>query len=169
MFAKDASHHKLALKYDSRNVVYTDVDAQDGGKVKATVVFPRDPKRRLEVLWQNDTARSDTRVISINGQSKWAAPKGLRLGLPIAAVEKINGRPFKLSAVGADGSLSVTSWEGGALSSLPGGCQIGMRLTIGAATPANVRGELSGDRTLASSDKTLHAAKPTVAEILIGY
>ena len=30
------------------------------------------------------------------GQSTWTAPKGLRLGLPLAALEKLNGKPFKL-------------------------------------------------------------------------
>ena len=50
VFAKDSTHLKLAVKYDSRNIVYTDVDGPDGSKIKASVLYPNDPKRRLEAV-----------------------------------------------------------------------------------------------------------------------
>ena len=87
------------------------------------------------MLWNNEAARSDTQIIAINGRSQWVAPKGLKLGLPIAAIEKANGRPFKLSKFGADGGASVLGWEGGALSTLPGGCKVGMRLVADQKAP----------------------------------
>src|SRR5262245_60764503 len=79
VFAKESSHLKLATRYDSRNVTFTEVDGPEGTKLMASVLFPKDPKRRLEVLWQNEASRSDTHLIVINGQSTWTAPKGLRL------------------------------------------------------------------------------------------
>src|SRR2546422_657446 len=84
------------------------------------------PKRRLEVIWAKDAARSETSVIAINGKSQWGAPKGMKLGLPLAALEKANGRPFKLSGFDAEGNAGVAGWEGGALGAIPGGCKIGM-------------------------------------------
>jgi hypothetical protein len=48
-FAKDSSHLELAKAFDSKNVNFTDVEANDGSKVPASVLFPNDPKRRLEV------------------------------------------------------------------------------------------------------------------------
>jgi hypothetical protein len=169
VFAKDSGHLKLALKYDSRNVVYGEVDGADGSKLNASIVFPNDPKRRLEVLWNNEAGRSDTSVISINGKSQWIAPKGLKLGLAIAALEKANGRPFKLSGFGKDGAASVAGWENGALSSLPGGCKIGIRLFEDAKTPEEARNAVAGDSELLSNDARVRAVKPTVGEILIGY
>jgi hypothetical protein len=169
VFAKDSTHLKLAVKYDSRNIVYTDVDGPDGSKIKASVLYPNDPKRRLEVLWNNDAARSDTSVIAINGQSQWSAPKGLKLGMTLAALEKVNGRPFKLSGFGADGTASIAGWEGGALGALPGGCKVGGRLTIDSKTPADVRTAIEGDKELLSNDASLKAVKLTVGELLIGY
>jgi len=162
VFAKDTNHLKLAVKYDSRNIAYTDVDGPDQAKMKATVLFPRDPKRRLEVLWDNDASRSGVQVISINGQSNWTAPKGLKLGMSIAALEKLNQRAFRLSAFGADGNASVLDWQGGALAALPGGCKVGVRL-------AAERGNTTGDRELLSNDAALKAVKANVAEILLGY
>ena len=169
LFAKDSNHAKLTKKYDSRNVVLGQVDGPDGTKLPATIVFPNDPKRRLEVLWSNDDTHSGTQVISINGKSQWGAPKGLKLGLPITALEKLNGRSFRISGFGADGTATVLGWENGALSSVPGGCKIGLRLIEDAKAPQAARDTVGGDKELVSSDANVRAVKPVVTEILIGY
>jgi hypothetical protein len=171
VFAKDSGHLKLAIKYDSRNITYGEVDGPDGSKLNASIIYPNDPRRRLEVLWNNDADRSDTQVIAINGRSQWVAPKGLKLGLPIAAIEKINGRPFKLSKFGPDGNASVLGWEGGALSTLPGGCKVGLRLAADDKAADEARNAVGGegDKELLSSDPNVRAVKPKVVEILIGY
>jgi hypothetical protein len=169
VFAKDTNHLKLAIKYDSRNIAYTDVDGPDNTKIKATVLFPRDPKRRLEVLWHNDAARSNVQVISINGQSHWTAPRGLKLGMSLAALETLNRRPFKLSGLTADGSVSVVDWAGGALSNLPGGCKVGIRLAPDRRAPENARAAAAGSGELMSNDAALKTLKPSVVEILLGY
>jgi hypothetical protein len=171
IFAKDSTHLKLATKYDSRNVTFGQVDGPDGSKIPGTIVFPNDPKRRLEVLWANEAGRSDTSVIAINGKSQWSAPKGMKLGLPLAALEKANGRPFKISGFDAEGSAGVAGWEGGALSSIPGGCKMGMRLAADPKAPKEARDAVAGaaDKEFLSSDAGVRTIKPTVVEILIGY
>jgi hypothetical protein len=169
VFAQDSTHLKLAGKYDSRNITFAEVDGPEGSKIPGSILFPNDPRHRLEVLWANEAARSGTSVIAINGKSQWSAPKGMKLGLPLAALEKANGKPFKLSAFGADGTAGVAGWEGGALDSLPGGCKIGMRLAADAKTPPEARSAVSGDKEFLSSDAGVRALKPTVVEILVGY
>ena len=169
VFGKDSGHLKLALKYDSRNVAFGQVDGSDGSKINASILFPNDPKRRLEVVWTNEAARSDTSVIAINGKSQWIAPKGLKLGLSIAALEKLNNRPFKLTGFGKDGAASVLGWEGGALASLPGGCKVGVRMFADAKAPETVRNAVSGDKEFLSNDSSVRAVKPMIGEILIGY
>jgi hypothetical protein len=168
-FAKDSSHLKLAIKYDSRNLTFGEVDGPEGSKIPGTILFPNDPKRRLEVIWAKEGARSETSVIAINGKSQWSAPKGMKLGLPLAALEKANGRPFKLSGFDADGASGVAGWEGGALGSLPGGCKIGMRFAADPKVPKEARAAATGDKEILSSDASVRALKPTVVEILIGY
>ena len=169
VFAKDSTHQKLAIKYDLRNIVFTDVDGQDGSKMKASVLFPNDPKRRLEVLWQNETTRAATSLIVITGQSTWVAPKGLKIGLPLAAIEKANGKPFKLSGLGADGLASVTGWESGAMAALPGGCKVGIRLAADSGAPPAARAVAASDRSFLSNEAALRSLKLAIAEILIGY
>ena len=169
VFAQDSTHLKLAVKYDSRNITFGEVDGPEGSKIPGSILFPNDPKHRLEVLWTNEAGRSGTSVIAINGKSQWSAPKGMKLGLPLAALEKANGKPFKLSGFAADGTAGVAGWEGGALGSLPGGCKVGMRLAADSKAPPEARTAVTGDKEVLSSDPGVRALKPTVVEILIGY
>jgi hypothetical protein len=169
VFEKGSSHLKLAMKYDSRNVIYADVDGAKGNKIKASVLYPSDPRRRLEVIWMNETARTQLLVISINGQSRWSGPNGLKLGLPLAALEKANGRPFKVSGFGADGLASVLGWEGGALGTVTGGCKLGVQVRLDQRAPEAARNAVAQAKELMSNDAALKPVKPTVAEILIGY
>jgi hypothetical protein len=166
-FAKDSSHLKLATAYKPENVVFTEVDASEGKKLMASVLFPKDPKRRLEVWWENEASRSGTYLIVINGQSTWTAPKGLKLGLQIAQLERLNGKPFKLKGFGSSNEGSVSDWQGGALESIAGGCKVGVSMRADAKAPPNAI-ELASSE-LASTDPTVKAIKPAVAEIIVGY
>jgi hypothetical protein len=167
VFARESSHIKLAMKYDSRNITYGQVDGPEGSKIPASILFPNEPRRRLEVMWTQEAARSGTSVIAINGKSQWSAPKGMKLGLSLAALEKANGRPFKISGFDSEGSAAVNGWEGGALGNIPGGCKMGMRLIADPKT-ADAR-SAAADKEYLSNDEAVRALKPTVVEILIGY
>jgi hypothetical protein len=168
VFAKDSSHLKLATVYKT-DVVFTEVDAGDGKKLMASVLFPTDPKRRLEVWWENEAARMGTHLIVINGKSTWAAPKGLKLGLQLAAIERLNGKPFKLKGFNNDNVGQISDWQGGALAALAGGCKLGVYLRPDGKAPADARSGLSASAEFASNDASVKAVKPTIAEIIIGY
>ena len=169
VFAPNSSHQALEFAFNAKNVTFTEVEGgPEGSKLMASVLFPNDPKRRLEVLWQNEDERTDTYRIVITGQSTWSGPKGLRLGLPLAAVEKINGKPFKLQGFDQSSSSAAIDWQDGALASLPGGCNIGVFFAADPKAPQSARAEAAGEE-FASSDAAIRALKPTVTEILFGY
>ncbi|MPZ38260.1 MAG: hypothetical protein GEU95_09350 [Rhizobiales bacterium] len=167
-FARDSSHIRLAQIFGPNNVTFTEVDGPENSKIMASVLFPRDPRRRLEMLWNNTTSRSGTQVIVINGKSAWSAPRGIKLGTQLAAIEKLNGRPFKITGFGADGSTAA-DWQEGAMLSLQGGCKVGMRFVADPRAPEDARSRLAGQKELLSNDPNVRAIRPTVAEILIGY
>jgi hypothetical protein len=168
VFGRESTHLKLAIAFDSKNLVYTEVDGPEGTKLNASVLFPNDAKRRLEVLWQNEAARADTSLIVIGGQSQWSGPKGLRIGMPITALEKANGKPFSLSGLDQDNGGSVLDWKGGAMSTLPGGCKVGVRVVADPKAKDDARAAAAG-KELASNDAALKPARLTVSEIIIGY
>jgi hypothetical protein len=167
-FAKNSSHIRLAQIFGAQNLTYTEVDGAQNTKVQASVLYPKDPKRHLEVMWKNESSRANTSVIAINGQSTWAGPKGLHLGLPIAAVEKLNGKPFQIAGFGQDNGGAALDWQGGALEKVPGDCKVSVRLVADPKSSEDARKE-AGGATLMSNDAVVRAVKPTVAEILIGY
>ncbi len=169
VFGRDSSHAKLATAFQSRNVTFTQVDASSGGKVMASVLYAKDPKQRLEVWWSKPANRSDTHLIVINGQSDWIAPGELHLGLTLAELEQINGKPFKLSGFDKDHVAALSDWNGGQLGALTGGCKIGINLRADPKTSSAAISDLPADRAFTSSDAALRAVNPTVSEILIAY
>jgi hypothetical protein len=168
-FAKDSDHSKLAAAFRPENVELAAVDAGTGKKAVGSVLFPKDPKRRLEVWWRDEANHSGTYLIVIGGQSTWTGPKGVRLGLGLAALEKLNTKPFTLMGFGKDGVAPVTDWQSGALGELPGDCVMRVSFRPDPKTPAAARNAISSDKEFASSDAVVRAVKPSVSEILIGY
>jgi hypothetical protein len=168
-FIKNSGHLRLAQAYGVHNVDFTQVTGDDGSTMLASVVFPNDPKKRLEVLWDDDTERSGTRMIVIEGQSTWAAEKGLHLGLPLAALEKLNGKVFKLMGFEKGGMAIVSDWNGGALGLLTDGCRIGVQLKPDPKAPADALAAASSAKEFPSNDPAIRAVKPTVGEIIVAY
>lgn len=169
LFGRDSSQVKLAMAFKSHNVSLTQVDAASGAKVTASVLFGKDPKRRLEVWWSKPATRSDTHLIVINGQSEWIAPGELHLGLTLAELERLNGKPFKVLGFNKDHVATLSDWNGGSLSAPPGGCKIGISLHADPKTSAAALSALPADRAFSSADAALRATNSTVSEILVAY
>jgi hypothetical protein len=167
-FAKDSSNIKLAQVFDAHNVTFSEVDAGSGAKTMASVLFPNDSRKRLEVWWSNPASRSGTYLIVINGQSGWTAPGGVRLGLTLAELEKLNHKPFKLKGF-KDNVAVVSDWDGGKLLDVAGGCKVAASVRADPKAAEDAVSALAADKEFSSSDEAVRAVKPTVSEILIGY
>ena len=157
------------MAYQSRNVAFTQVDAASGAKVMASVLFAKDPKRRLEVWWSKPATRTDTHLIVINGQSDWIAPGELHLGLTLAELERLNGKPFKLLGFNKEHVATLSDWNGGQLAAIPGGCKIGLSSARRPKASASALAGAPADRAFSSGDSALRAVNPTVSEILVAY
>jgi len=166
-FAKDSGMLTLAMVFDSKNMIFSEQKVQ-GVDVGITVLYPNDPKRRLEVWWSNPN-RTGVYLIDIAGKSTWTGPEGLRLGLTLQELEKLNHKAFKLKGFDKDGVATVSDWDGGTLASLPGGCKSGVSMRADPKAAADSVAAISADHEYGSSDAAIRAVKPTVSEILIGY
>jgi hypothetical protein len=167
-FAKDTDHKRLVTAFGRANVAQETVYEPEGLEVRASIVFPKDPTRRLVVLWADGEALRHPARIDLVG-SGWSGPKGLRIGTPIDAVEKANGKPFTLYGFEWDYGGRVESWNGGELGSLPGGCLFAPIFETDANAPAEALDAVAGDSQFASNSKAMRAAKPRIRSLALSY
>jgi hypothetical protein len=96
-----------------------------GGDVPeaATIVLGEDPGAGLAVTW--DRERPATIRIcfaSPTGPCKWRTSSGIRIGLPMRELERLNGKSFQLAGFASTGEGTVTSWRHGELEPDPAAC-----------------------------------------------
>ena len=101
--------------------------------------------------------------------STWVAQKGVRLGLSLAALEKLNGKTFTLMGFDKGGMAIVSDWNGGALGLLTDGCRIGVQLKPDPKATSAAVDAVPPDKEFASNDPAIRAAKPVVGEIIVAY
>lgn len=165
-FAKDSTHERVVQAFGKQNVVFQTVPGPEGTKLKATVVYPKDPKRRLEITWWDEKGRKRPSNIAARDPSTWATSNGIKVGSTLAAVEALNGKPFKLSGFDWDYGGRVTNWQGGKLA---GPCHLTLMFGQAENAPEANAQKVLGDQEFLSNDPNMRAVKPTVFEVAIGY
>lgn len=96
----------------------------EGGEVPeaATVIYPGDSSAALAITW--DRERPATIHICFSTQTgpcRWRTASGIRIGLPIRELGKLNGKGFQAGGFAQDRG-QVVSWRKGALEEDPAGC-----------------------------------------------
>lgn len=159
----DTSAASLAARFGAANMREETLPGPEGDEYQATVVYPEDRERRLEIVWADPTARARVAQVSISGeQSGWRGPAGVALGMSADEVAASNGGPFTIAGFGWDLGGWVGDWKGGVLSHAS--CHVGMRLSP--------RGDYSGavgDKPFASDSAEIRLADPRVLSISLGY
>ena len=97
----------------------------------ATVVFGNDSSASLAVTWSNE------RVSAVyvcpqtkTGPCRWRTASGIRIGLAIRELERLNGKGFQMGGYGFNSGGAVKNWRKGALEQDPLACgQLVVRLT----------------------------------------
>ena len=94
VFDPDSSEALLKQTYGAENVVTGEVPAPEGEEMLATTVFPNDPDKTLLFGWMN----SDTRegLAFVNLPPSMDGPHGVHVGMSVAEVLAINGKPFNV-------------------------------------------------------------------------
>jgi hypothetical protein len=169
-FGRNASHASLVKAFGNNNVVYREIEGVQDKKTKASILYPADPKARLEFIWQDERARRRPALVRAKDQSAWATANGIRIGTALADVEKMNGKPFKLSGFDWDFGGRVTDWRGGALAKpQPGGCTLGIEFVHPEDAPEESLTKVSGDREILSDHADMRAVEPYVAVMTFSY
>lgn len=168
-FAANATKESLIAEFGAENVADMSVPGPEGTELSATVIYPNDVTKRAEVMWADEAKRARPATIRIqNPDSKWTGPSGLKIGMSLEDVEKINGRPFTIMGFGWDYGGTATDWKGGALDSQggPDDCRVLVRFDSAEGAPTN---KVQGDREFSSDNPDIRAAKPEIWHLSIGY
>ena len=169
-FGRNAGYSDLVKAFGNKNVVDQEIDGVEGQKIKGSVVYPEDPKARLEFVWSDEKARRRPTLIRATDQSAWTTANGIRIGTALAEIEQLNGKPFKLSGFDWDYGGRVTDGQGGTLSKpQPGGCILGVDFVHPEDSPEANLAKVTGDGEFLSDNADMRAVEPFVGTVIISY
>ncbi|CAH1693532.1 conserved exported hypothetical protein [Hyphomicrobiales bacterium] len=159
-FARSASHSSLVKRYGAKNVTFEDVNRPEGEVVKASVLFAKDPDRRLEIEWYDEKKRRMPSTITVFGETnRWIGPLGIKNGMTIQEIEQRAGKPFKINGFGFD-VAGAGHFEDTKLEKLPGGCSFNAHFDIEGGLPPDHLERFVGDVAISSDDPDLLTLKP---------
>jgi len=144
----------IGRAYGKQNLKLQKIPGAEGEEIDGAKLFA-DTDRELVIVWDPDNDKKqvvfDIRVVGI----AWKFDNGLKAGMTVAEVEKINGKPFKIAGF---------EWDYGGYANFEGGKLAGKVSIRFNPSTENVPAYLAGDKQLSSTDKQLRAAKPLVEE-----
>ena len=176
--ANDAVHSTdteadLIQRYGADNVRRETIALGEGESEPGTTLFASDPLRRVEIMWGDTIEFRRPDRVEIRGRaSRWVVAPGVSLGTTLAALERLNGRPFLLFGFGWDYSGTVNSWDGGRLDSLwsrAAGAQELVGLRVGATMNAGDATSIAvdGGKLFKSSHPGMAARQPEVYDLWV--
>lgn len=133
----------------------------DGMYGEGVVLFPDNPRRRVEIYWEKEFDTKRPAYIRIDGDSTgvsdWKTSNGITIGTPLADLVKLNGKAFDISGFGWDYGGFVTDWKGGNFNS-----SMMIRMEP-AGNEASAK--VSGEGVFASDNADMVAANPKVSRM----
>lgn len=116
----------------------------------------------LLVAWEEGKKGKAVAAVFIrNAGGQWHTAQGVKVGMSLGELQKINGKPFNFTGFGWDYGGYVGGWEGGKLDGLQG---VSIRLDGG-----NAGSKYQGDVSLRSDDKGLTNAGVKVSELAVSF
>ncbi len=162
-FARNATPESIATAFGKANVTTEEIGGEE--KEQVTVLFAGDKAKRLEIFWQENEGKRSIAQIRVGAGSARRTPQGLGIGMALADVEKLNGKPFLVSGFGWDYGGTTRGWQNGKLATQPGNCFLMLRFNPTKPTKAAIE----GDREIPSGNAAMRAAAPVVEMIALHY
>jgi len=164
---------ELDAMFGKENVQERNLGISQGPEA-ATVVFGDDASVALAITW--DRERPSTIHICFGTQTgpcRWRTAGGIRIGLPIRELEKLNEKSFQLTGFGGEPQGTVISWRKGQLEEDPAMCgHLVVRLTPAAEltgslskSEATVLKQLQGEKPYSSSYIPMLELNPIVSSL----
>lgn len=177
----DSDENDLLDVYGPANVLQRDtIYTAEGNYEIGTTLYKGTPDEAA-VLWTDSAKQARPNAVKLmlldpasakaDRKSRWQTANGVRLGLTINEIEKINGKPFKLYGFEWDFGGSVTDWRNGRLQTP--GSETYLTMTFGYTdlSPAQETAisKVSGDAEFLSSDPAMKLLNPIVQQIFVRF
>lgn len=143
----------LERAYGKGSIKAMDLDGPEGTTIPGAKLFAG-TDRELEIVF--DEEKKTVADIRIVGKA-WTFANGLKLGLSIAEVEKINGKAFQISGF---------DWDYGGYANFEGG-KLAQKVSVRFEAGENSDPSLSGDKQIPTTNKKLRASGAKVSEISV--
>lgn len=118
------SHENIVKKYGQNNVAKARFYyADDVEGTPATFIF-KGTDKEVAIEWNDTINYTNSNLVTIGGyiksdtaqpiySSQWKSKTGLKIGMPLKEVIKLNGKDFTIGGLGWDYGGGVISWNGG--------------------------------------------------------
>ena len=163
----------LVRLFGAPNVKDGDITVEEGQTLKATIVFPNNPAKRVEIIWQEKGSKTPQTIRISGDASKWHLANGLTLNTPLVNVEKYNQHPFKLYGFEWDYGGYVTDWQHGKMENFHSKhTHLMLRFSPAASYDGLSEKEMksvSGDGEFFSSNPALRKMNPRISQIIFSF
>lgn len=155
----------LAAAFGEENLLTGSMMGPEGETFVGTVLYPKDQKRRLVIAWGDEAAHTQPISMAVTLPSNWVTPEGLRVGMDLAEIVRLNGERFQIYGFGWDyGGLAT--FEAGRLAKPAGGCAL--EVFFDAAPDAPIT-KVIGEVLFWSDDPDMQAARPASYEMRLRF
>jgi hypothetical protein len=175
IFSPEMTESDLVEGFGAENVSSGSVFGFDDGAQQGTVLFAQRPDARVEIIWWDPEAKRRPALVMVRGPvSRWRTPNGIVLGANLRALERANGRPFRLAGLQIEGGGggAVLSWAGGLLEiPLSGQCRNGIHLQPGydGTEAPNLMRQVASSRQYSSGHHAFQALNPRVVLLTLSF
>ena len=147
---------ELEARFGKSNVREETFDGPEGdGSYQVLVIFPDDPRKRLELV--QDADNPDAPIVELrisDPASQWHGPNGLRPGMSLAELVALNGAPISFYGLAWDYGGAVQDWHGGKLAN-PVDAPTFHRVTLAPREGLDIASLPQGDTSFRSDDRGL--------------
>ncbi|QQP96023.1 hypothetical protein [Lysobacter enzymogenes] len=153
--APDIGIEQLRQLFGADNVAIDEhLPGAEGEEFRGVRLFADDPSRRARLYFQDSqTLRGLSLAVVDDAGSRWRLDNGIKIGLPLADLAKLNGKPLRFYGLDWDYGGIVSDWNGGALAPKDGDpLRRNARLSLAEDAPAQAAVPI-GDGEFSSDDK----------------
>ena len=169
-FGRNAGHSDLVKAFGNKNVVEQEIDGAEGQKIKASVLYPDDPKARLEFVWSDEKARRASDAdqgdgsIGLGHDQRHSHRDGARRDRADER-QAVQALRLRLGLRRQGHGLAGRHAEQAAA----GGCILGVDFVHPEDSPEANLAKVTGDGEFLSDNADMRAVEPFVGTVNISY